>query len=81
MLWYDIAYVSFNSSFLKLVKSNFLMPTNTGLGGLSLLRGIFLTQESNQGLLHCRQILYQLSHQGSPAYGPLKTKYISVKHL
>ena len=29
-------------------------------------RGIFLTQELNQGLLLCRQILYQLSHQGSP---------------
>ena len=27
---------------------------------------IFLTQESNQGLLLCRQILYQLSHLGSP---------------
>ena len=34
----------------------------TGLGSLSLLQGIFLTQESNQGLLHCRQILYQLSY-------------------
>ena len=34
----------------------------------SLLQGIFLTQELNQGLLHCRQILYQLSYQGSP-YG------------
>ena len=34
---------------------------NTGVGSLSLLQGIFLTQESNRGLLHCRQILYQLS--------------------
>src|SRR5574341_540568 len=40
-------------------------PKNTGVGSLSLLWGIFLTQESNQGLLHCRQILYQLSYQGS----------------
>ena len=32
----------------------------------SLLHRIFLTQESNQGLLHCRWILYQLSYQGSP---------------
>ena len=32
------------------------------------LQGIFPTQESNQGLLHCRQILYQLSYQGSPLY-------------
>ena len=39
---------------------------NTGVGSLSLLQGIFLTQELNQGLLHCRQILYQLSYQGSP---------------
>ena len=36
---------------------------NTGVGSHSLLQGIFLTQESNQGLLHCRQILYQLSYQ------------------
>ena len=38
---------------------------NTGVGSLTLLQGIFPTQESNQGLLHCRQILYQLSHQGN----------------
>ena len=34
---------------------------NTGVGNLSLLQGIFPTQESNTGLLLCRQILYQLS--------------------
>ena len=39
-------------------------PKNT-VGSLSLLRQIFPTQESNWGLLHCRQILYQLSYQGS----------------
>ena len=39
---------------------------NTGVGSLSLLQGIFLTQELNRGLLHCRQILYQLSYQTSP---------------
>ena len=38
---------------------------NTGMGSHSLLQGIFLTQGSNPGLLHCRQILYQLTHQGS----------------
>ena len=32
----------------------------------SLLQGVFLTQGSNLGLLHCRRILYYLSHQGSP---------------
>ena len=39
---------------------------NTGVGGHSLLQGIFPTQGSNPGLLHCWQILYQLSHKGSP---------------
>ena len=41
-------------------------PKNTGVGSLSLIQQIFLTQESNQGLLHCRLILYQLSYKGSP---------------
>ena len=40
-------------------------PVNTGVGSLFLLQWIFLTQESNRGLLHCRQILYQLNYQGS----------------
>ena len=40
-------------------------PKNTGVGSLSLLQWIFLTQGSNQGLLRCRWILYQLSYQGS----------------
>ena len=58
-----------------LVVSNSLQPhkiyspspgQDTGVGSLSLLQGIFLTQGSNPGLPHCRQILYQLHHQGSP---------------
>ena len=39
---------------------------NTGVGHLSLLQGIFPTQGSSPGLLHCGQIPYQLSHKGSP---------------
>ena len=39
---------------------------NTGMGSLSLLQGISPTQGLNPGLLHCRWILYQLSHKGSP---------------
>ena len=39
---------------------------NTGVGSCSLLREIFPTQGSNPDLPHCRQILYKLSHQGSP---------------
>ena len=39
--------------------------------------GVFLTQGSNPGLLHCRQTLYHLSHQGS-----LKEEYMPVtKHV
>ena len=46
---------------------------NTVVGSLSLLQGIFPTQESNQGLLHCRRILYQLSYQDvSLNFGPWK---------
>ena len=41
-------------------------PRHTGVGSLPLLQGIFPTQESNQGLLHCRRIFYPLSCQGSP---------------
>ena len=37
------------------------------MGSLSLLQRIFTTQESNPGLLHRRQILYQLSYEGSPS--------------
>ena len=39
---------------------------NTGVGSLSLLQGIFPTHGLNPGLPHCRQILYLLSHKGSP---------------
>ena len=39
---------------------------NTGVGSHALLQGIFLAQGSNLGLPNCRQILYHLSHQGSP---------------
>ena len=41
---------------------------NTGVGSLSLFQQIFLIQEQNRGFLHCRQILYQLSSQGSALY-------------
>ena len=40
-------------------------PKNIGVSSLSLLQGIFPTQESNWDLLNCRRILYQLSYQGS----------------
>ena len=37
-------------------------PKNTGVGSLSLLQQIFPTKELNQGLLHCKQLLYQLNY-------------------
>ena len=50
----DVLYSPWNS-----------LGQNTGVSSLSLLQGIFPTQGLNPGL-HCRQILYQLSHKGSP---------------
>ena len=44
---------------------------NTGVGCHFLLQGIFLTQGLNPGLLHCRQMLYPPSHQGSPSWWTL----------
>ena len=41
-------------------------PGKNGMGCHALLQGIFPTQGLNPGLLHCRRILYPLSHQGSP---------------
>ena len=46
---------------------------NTGVGSLSLFQGIFPTQGSNQGLLLCRQILYQLSY--NLAYRKFEKRY------
>jgi len=48
---------------------------NTGVGSLSLLQGIFPTRRLNQGLPHCRWILYQLSHKGSPYLAILRFKF------
>ena len=50
---------------------------NTGVGCLSLLQGIFPTQGSNPGLPHCRQILYQLNHKGSP----VNTLNLNLKNI
>ena len=46
-------------------------PKNTGVGSLSLLQRIFLTQKLNRGLLHCSRILYQLSYEGSHRWARL----------
>ena len=54
------------------------MPSkNTGVGSHSLLQGIFLIQGANPSLLHCRQILYHSSHQGSPTDDQIHVKFHS----
>ena len=53
---------------------------NTGVRCHSLLQGIFLTQGSNPGLLHCRQIPYHLSHQGS-LWGRMETYICMAESL
>ena len=50
---------------------------NTGVGSVYLLPWIFPTQELNWGLLHHRQILYQLSYQGNPKKYRLPLKKIN----
>ena len=56
-------------------------PKNTGVGILSLLQGIFLTQESNWSLLHCRRILYQLSYWGRVLMGSTKLQLQYLQYL
>ena len=55
----------------------------TRVGCHAFLQGIFQTQESNLGLLHCRQILYQLSYEGSPERAESKLTFLvwQFKHL
>ena len=70
--WTELNWVKVAQSCLTLLQPNGLCSPqnspgqNTGMGSLSLLQWIFPTQELNHGLLHCRQILFQLSYQGSP---------------
>ena len=77
-------FTALSESESRLVASDSLWPRglhgpwnspgqNTGVGSLSLLQGIFPTQESNRGLLQYRRILYQLSYQGSPQFSSVRT--------
>ena len=53
-------------------------PMNTTVGSLSLLQEIFPTQEWNQGLLHFRWILYQLTYRGSSFSVLERLKYLAM---
>ena len=72
--------VKVTQSCLTLLRPHVLYNTwnspgqNTGVGSHSLLQGTFPTQGSSPGLLHCRQIVYHLSHQGSPCTWLLEDK-------
>ena len=52
---------------------------NTGVGSHSLLEGIFLTQGSNLGLLHCKQLLYHPSHQESIILNRISIEIWTIK--
>ena len=56
-------------------------PKNTRVGSLSLLQQIFLAQESNQGLLHFRQILYQLSYEGRPKGRGIRDQIANIRWM
>ena len=56
-------------------------PQNTEVGSLSLLQWIFPIQESNWGLLHCRQTLYQLSSPGSLKVIKSTLKRTTIKNI
>ena len=69
-LWHSMDYSPPGFSVHGILQARILecekKKKNTGVGSHSLLQGIFWTQGSNLGLPHYRQILYHLSHQGSP---------------
>ena len=54
---------------------------NTGVDCHSLLQGIFLTQGSNSGLLHCRWILYHLNHERNPKYSIINGEKVANSGL
>ena len=59
--------IQLSSSASTALAGRFLITgKHAGVNNHPLLQGIFLTQGENPGLLYCRQILYHLSHQGSP---------------
>ena len=55
--------------------------THTGVGCHSLLQGIFPTQRLNLDFLHCRKVLYHLSHQGRPIALVLKSKFLLMAYM
>ena len=79
-------------SHVQLVVTHWLQPPRllcpwnslgkiAGVDSHSLLQGIFSTQGSNTSLLHCRQNLYCLGHQGSPALHLLLHNHRCFKYL
>ena len=71
----QLCMVLLKDCFFALLEMQLVSSVMSGVGSLSLLQEIFPTQGSNPGLLHCRQILYQLSYQGRSWY--LQPGYLS----
>ena len=77
----DSLWVGF---FVRQIAHRLLCPwdspgKNTRVGCHALLQGIFQTQGLNPGLLHCRKILYHLSHEGSPMLCSNHSRYFFTK--
>ena len=80
--WNSLAFliIQWMLVFWSLVPLPFLNPGWTsGSSWLMYFWGIFPTQKSNQSLLHCRQILSQLSYQGSPHASEVMLKILQAR--
>ena len=70
--WKSLSHVWFFATPWTIQLMEFSRP-EYWVGSLSVLQWIFPTQELNPRLLHCRQILYQLSYQGSPQFSSVQS--------
>ena len=75
IIFYNISYNLENQTIIYFASSYIEDNDSKDFDSLSLLQGIFPTEGSNPGPLHCTQILYQLSHEGSPYIGLLAFYY------
>ena len=63
--FYNVVQISAIQQSISAIQQCIPYKKNTRVGCHSLLQRIFLTQGSNPGFLHCRQVLYHHSHQGN----------------
>ena len=65
IFFYNVVQISAIQQSISAIQQCILYKKNTRMCCHSLLQRIFLTQGSNPGFLHCRQVLYHHSHQGN----------------